>query len=72
MCHIKLDLHGQRSCLIIDGQPLVIAVGNSQDAVTFSDLAHTFMLSIIQQGANYEIINVVFDRYRDETIKAGT
>ncbi len=71
-CPDKLDLQGQRSCLIIDGQPLVIAVGKPQGAVTFGDFADTFVLSVRQQGANYERINVVFDRYRDETIKVGT
>ncbi len=69
-CPDKLDLQGQRSCLIIDGQPLVIAVGKPQGAMTFGDLADTFVLSVLQQGANYERIDVVFDRYRDETIKA--
>ncbi len=71
-CPDKLDLQGQRSCLIIDGQPLVIAVGKSQGAMTFGDLADTFVLTVLQQGANYERIDVVFDRSRDETIKAST
>ncbi len=71
-CPDKRDLQGQRSCLVIDGQPLVIAVGKPQGAVTFGDLADTFVLSVLQEGANYERIDVVFDRYRDETIKVGT
>ena len=53
-------------------QPLVIAVGKPQGAVTFGDLADAFVLRVLQQGAHYERIDVVFDRYRDKTIKAGT
>ena len=60
------------SCLIIDGQALVVAVGKPDKAVTFGDLAYTLVRAVLKAGCSYERIDVVFGRYREETIKGDT
>lgn len=49
--------------LVIDGQALVIAIGKPQAAKTFGDLADVFVESILQSGAQFQRIDVLFDRY---------
>jgi hypothetical protein len=71
-CPATLDLHGKSACLVIDGQARVVAIGKPVAAKTFGDLADVFTRSIFQSGMQYLRIDVVFDRYRDESIKAGT
>ena len=41
-------------------------------AVTFGDLADTYVKTVLKAGSEYHRIDVVFDRYRDETIKGTT
>ena len=60
------------SCLLIDGQALVMALGKPPDIITFGDYANIFASTVFNMGANYQRIDVVFDRYQDESIKAGT
>ena len=60
------------SCLLIDGQALVMALGKPPDIITFGDYANIFASTVFKMGANYQRIDVVFDRYQDESIKAGT
>ena len=62
----------QPSCLLIDGQALVMAVGKPPDIRTFGDYANTFANTVFKMGAEYQRIDVVFDRYQGESIKAGT
>ena len=59
-------------CLLIDGHALVIALVKPPDFRTFGDYANTFASTVFNMGANYQGIDVVFDRYQDESIKAGT
>ena len=59
-------------CLIIDGQALVVALGKPANAQTFGDLADTYVCKVLKSGANYQWIDIVFDRYREETIKSTT
>ena len=58
--------------LLIDDQALVMALGKPPDIRTFGDYANTFANTVFKMGAKYQRIDVVFDRYHDESIKAGT
>ncbi len=40
--------------------------------MTFEDLADTYVKTVLKAGSEYHRIDVVFDRYRDETIKGTT
>ena len=71
-CPETIQLHATSSFLIIDGQALVVALGKPDAAVTFGDLADTYVKSVLKAGSEYHRIDVVFDRYRDETIKGTT
>ena len=42
-CPESLDLQDSSSCLIIDGQALVVALGKPNSAVTFGDFADTYV-----------------------------
>ena len=41
-------------------------------SVTFGDYADIYVQTVLTSGQNYQHIDVVFDRYRDDTIKSGT
>ena len=71
-CPETIQLHATSSFLIIDGQALVVALGKPDAAVTFGDLADTYVKSVLKAGSEYHRIDVVFDKYRDETIKGTT
>ena len=60
------------SCLIIDGQALVIAIGKPHGAVTFGDFADAFVQSVLHSGRNCARIDVTFDRYYPTSIKGNT
>jgi len=60
------------ACLVIDGQALVVALGKPENAVTFGDFANRYASAVVMAGSNYQLIDVVFDRYREETIKSST
>ena len=72
VCPETIDLHAESACLIIDGQALVNEIGKPVDDVTFGDLADTFVTSVLQTGSRYQRVDVVFDRYRDASIKSKT
>ena len=72
ICPKTIDLHAESSCPIIDGQALVNEIGKPVDDVTFGDLADTFVTSVLQSGSRYQRVDVVFDRYRDASIKSKT
>ena len=40
--------------------------------MTFGDLADTYVKTVLEAGSEYHRSDVVFDRYRDETIKGTT
>ncbi len=67
-CPETIQLHATSSFLIIDGQ----ALGKLDAAVAFGDLADTYVKTVLKAGSGYHRIDVVFDRYRDETIKGTT
>ena len=60
------------SCLLIDGQALVMALGKPPDIRTFSDYPNIFASTVFQMGANCQRIDVVFGRYHDESINEGS
>ena len=57
---------------MIDGQVLVIAISKSAEATTLGDLADCIIRCILQMGSRRDRIDVVFDRYRPDSIKNGT
>ena len=71
-CPATIDLEGQPSCLVIDGQARIMAIGKPASAKTCDDLADVFTVSVLQCGRSYAGMDVVFDRYREESIKART
>ena len=71
-CPETIQLHATSSFRIIDGQALVVALGKPDAAVTCGDLADTYVKTVLKAGYEYHRIDVVFDRYRDETIKGTT
>jgi uncharacterized protein YdcH (DUF465 family) len=62
------------STLIIDGQALVVAQGNIERKTckTFGDFSTVFMNAVFRYGSPFERIDLVFDRYDQQSIKAGT
>ncbi|KAK2163190.1 hypothetical protein LSH36_84g08067 [Paralvinella palmiformis] len=60
------------SYLLIDGQALVMPLGNPPGIRTFGDYANTFANTVFKMGAKYQRIDVAFDGYQDNSIKAGT
>ncbi|KAK5894619.1 hypothetical protein CesoFtcFv8_011293 [Champsocephalus esox] len=60
------------SCLASDGQALVMALGKPPDTTTFGDYANKFAETVLKMGEKYQRVDVVFDRYRDKSIKTGT
>ena len=63
-CPETIQLHATSSFLIIDGQALVVALGKPDAAVTFGDLADTYVKTVLKASSEYHRIDVVFDRYR--------
>ena len=60
------------SCVLVDGQALVMALGKPPDFRMFSDYANIFDSTVFKMGENYQGFDVVFDMYQDESIKSGT
>ena len=67
--NVTLD---EPSYLLIDGQALVMPLGNPPGIRTFGDYANTFANTVFKMGAKHQRIDVAFDRYQDDSIKAGT
>lgn len=63
---------GEEGQLIVDGQAHVVALGKVPKAKNFGDLADTFVTLILQMGAAFSRIDVIFDRYYDLSIKSST
>lgn len=59
-----------KSCLLIDGQALVQAIGKPAEATTFGDLADVYVKSVLKKGDSFGRVDILFDRYRDLSIKA--
>ncbi len=64
----NITLEGS-SCLLIDGQGLVMALGKPRNIGTLGEYASMFAEAVCKMGATFQRIDVVFDRYRAESIK---
>ena len=51
---------------------MVAALGKQKGEKLFKDFAKIFMNSLNQADADYTRIGIVFDRYTEESVKAGT
>ena len=71
-CPDSINLDGTSSCLLIDGQALVCSLGKAKECKNFGDQADKFISSILYQGRSFGRIDVVFDRYRENSIKEST
>jgi hypothetical protein len=71
-CPHTIDLQDLQSCPVIDGQALVVALGRPAGAMPSGDFGQTFTTSVLQSGSLYTRIDVVFDRYRKESIKSAS
>jgi hypothetical protein len=49
-----------------------VAIGKPEKCRTFGDLADTFINVVLRKGSQYSTVDVLFDRYRDQIIKAAT
>ena len=70
-CPNMIALNGS-SCLVIDGQALVLALGRPAGLVTFQELGDAFVNIVLKLGRPFERIDVTFDHYREHSIKGGT
>ena len=57
--------------LLIDGMALVSRIGKLPKAQTFGDFADVFAAVVFQTGKPYGRIVVMFDRYRETSIKSA-
>ncbi|KAJ8893112.1 hypothetical protein PR048_005695 [Dryococelus australis] len=71
-CPETIQLHEISSCLVTDGQALVVALGKPENALIFGNLADMYIMTVLKVCYRYQRIDVVFDRYREETIKSTT
>eukprot|EP00058_Branchiostoma_floridae_P019404 XP_002604894.1 hypothetical protein BRAFLDRAFT_77273 [Branchiostoma floridae] len=62
------DIPGPCTCLI-DGMTILQKLNGNN--MTFSGLANATMTTVLKEGANSHRIDVVFDVYRDQSIKAA-
>ena len=60
------------TCLVIDGQALVMALGKPSGITTFGEYADAFVNSVFAMGKKFERVDVTFDRYQQDSIKTGT
>ena len=70
-CQSEIELRGS-SGLLIDGLALASAIGRPPGAQKFGDFGESFQAAALQAGSRYQQIHVVFDRYREDSIKSGT
>lgn len=68
---VRVDNDDDSSALIIDGQALVQSF-KTHGMKTFGDFADEFDSTVFRKGNAYSRIDVLFDRYRDLSIKSGT
>ena len=68
----SINLNENVAYLLIDGPALMQSLGRPKDCLTFGDLADSFVASILNSGRFCHFIDVLFDRYRDLSIKSST
>ena len=60
-----------RLTLVVDDQALVMALGTPSDCNTFDDLGDKFVKAVLASGKDFDRIDVIFDRYRETSIKCA-
>ena len=68
LCTESVNLSGKFSCLLIDGQGLVVSIDKTNYKV-LGELADHFIKFMLWHGNECERIDLVFDRFRDNSIK---
>jgi hypothetical protein len=69
----KLPTNKTKTCLLVDAPALIQAIGKPDNAKTFGDLGDAFSSNIFSRfGSVYSRVDVIFDRYLEDSIKAGT
>ena len=71
-CPSSIEHQKETSLLIIDGQALVVTLGRPENIATFGDFARLFIQNVEKSGTKFKRVDIVFDRYRDSSIKAAT
>ena len=72
VCPAEVKVDQSNSCLIIDGQAVVVAIGKPAGAHTFGDLADVCIEHVLVSGKCFKRIDVPFVRYIDNSSKSGT
>ena len=70
-CPASIKFEGT-SRLLIDAQAQVKKIGKPAEAKTFGDLGSIFLTSVMNLGSSYDGIHLVFDRYREVSVKEAT
>ena len=68
----EIEMARSSSQIIIDGQEMVVSMGRPAKAETFGDLGEVFAKNVMRFSATYERIDVVFDRYKEDSVKHST
>lgn len=68
----QLPKTSRPTCVVIDAMAVVQAIGKPVGATTFGDLADSFSKSILSHFKAATRVDVVFDQYRNNSIKSGT
>ena len=71
ICPPEITFNG-KSCLVIDGQALLVSLGKPSGVTTFGELGDAFLKCVLEAGRLFDRIDVVFDQYRETSIKTGT
>ena len=70
-CLPEMTLDGT-SCLVIDGQTLVVALGKPSGVTNVGEFGDAFVKLVTHAGSSFNRIDFTFDRYRETSIKAAT
>ncbi|KAG1664222.1 hypothetical protein GQR58_019901 [Nymphon striatum] len=71
VCPPQVVLDGS-SCLVVDGQAAVVALGKPENVDNFGQFGDAFVKHISDAGQHFNRVDVTFDRYHDSSIKEGT
>ena len=71
-CPEAIELPDMSSCLIIRWTGTGGCLRKARQSSNIWDMADTFVRAVLKAGCSYKRIDVVFDRYREETIKGAT
>lgn len=69
--HVATPTTGH-SQIVIDGQALVMSLGQPSDCSTFGEYAGKFVRAVLRYAKDFHRVDVTFDRYREMSIKNVT